>query len=224
MAGDRPAEATAESLARLREVSAQFGVPALYVSYQMDEIERIPQHLLFMRAGRVVAAGPLVDLLTDLALPFAARTGAATVPDLPVNAHDGCREIGAGAAVGGLVARIDNDLSNFKLCPSGRMTRRGGFEPSPDLRGGWQSCSTWRGPGKYWCIMNGTNHEYFGGRHLGRIFKHILLTAEVGKRNCPAITWPCKCYRPLTMFLGGKKSEFGVKKYPENTISLIFLV
>jgi molybdate transport system ATP-binding protein len=77
-----------EILPRLRGLSARFGVPALYVSHQMDEIERIAQHLLFMRAGRVVAAGPLVDLLTDLSLPFAARTGAATVLDLPVSAHD----------------------------------------------------------------------------------------------------------------------------------------
>jgi hypothetical protein len=50
------------------------------------------------------------------------------------------------------------------------------------------------------------------------------LIVEVGKRNCSAIAGSGKCYRRLTVFLGSKKSEHGVKKYPENTISLIFLV
>jgi len=77
-----------EILPRLRGLSARFGVPALYVSHQMDEIERIAQHLLLMRAGRIVAAGKLVDLLTDFALPFAARDGAATVLDLRVGGYD----------------------------------------------------------------------------------------------------------------------------------------
>lgn len=78
-----------EILPSLRTVSARFGVPVLYVSHQMDEIERIAQHLLLMRAGRVMAAGPLTDLLTDLSLPFAARDGAATVLELTVSAYDG---------------------------------------------------------------------------------------------------------------------------------------
>ncbi|NNM57811.1 molybdenum ABC transporter ATP-binding protein [Acidocella sp.] len=81
-------ESAEQILPRLREVSARFGVPVLYVSHQMDEIERIAQHLLLMRAGRVMAAGALTDLLTDLSLPFAARDGAATVLELTVSAYD----------------------------------------------------------------------------------------------------------------------------------------
>jgi molybdate transport system ATP-binding protein len=77
-----------EILPRLREVSARFGVPALYVSHQLDEIERIAQHLLLMQGGRIAAAGPLADMLTSLALPLAARAGAATVLDLSVTAYD----------------------------------------------------------------------------------------------------------------------------------------
>lgn len=80
---------TAEAiLPHLRGLSEHFGVPALYVSHQMDEIERLAQHLLFMQSGRIAATGALADMLTDLSLPFAARAGAATVLDLTVSAYD----------------------------------------------------------------------------------------------------------------------------------------
>ena len=80
--------AAEDILPRLGALSARFRVPALFVSHSIDEIERVASHLLVMRAGRITAAGPLADLLTDLAQPFAARAGAATVLDLPVTGFD----------------------------------------------------------------------------------------------------------------------------------------
>lgn len=80
-------------LPSLRDLSQRFGVPAFFVSHQMDEIERVATHLLYMQAGRIAAAGPLSALLTDLSFPFASRLGAATVLDLPVCAYDAAYQL-----------------------------------------------------------------------------------------------------------------------------------
>lgn len=75
-------------LPSLRDIAQRFAVPALFVSHQMEEVERVATHLLYMRAGRIEAAGPLGALLTDLAYPFARQLGAATVLELPVHGYD----------------------------------------------------------------------------------------------------------------------------------------
>jgi molybdate transport system ATP-binding protein len=81
-------ETAAEILPRLRALSARFGVPALFVSHQLDELERVAGHLLLMQAGRITASGPLTKLLTDLSLPFAAREKAATALELTITGYD----------------------------------------------------------------------------------------------------------------------------------------
>ena len=50
-------------------------IPILYVSHDMSEVERLADHLVLLEAGRVVASGPLADLLADgrLALAEAPR-------------------------------------------------------------------------------------------------------------------------------------------------------
>ncbi|MGE4483137.1 molybdenum ABC transporter ATP-binding protein [Acidocella sp.] len=81
-------ESADEILPCLHGISENFGVPVVYVSHHMPEIERIAGHLLVMSGGRVAANGALAEILTDLSLPFAARTGAATVLDLTVGSYD----------------------------------------------------------------------------------------------------------------------------------------
>jgi molybdate transport system ATP-binding protein len=72
-------------LERLHEALA---IPALYVSHDIAEVERLADHLVLMEAGRVVAQGPLADLQADPALPLARNRGAALSLEARVAGHD----------------------------------------------------------------------------------------------------------------------------------------
>jgi molybdate transport system ATP-binding protein len=63
-------------------------VPVLYVSHDISEVERLADHMVLLEAGRVVAAGALVDLLTDTRLPIARGAQAATVLETRLGAFD----------------------------------------------------------------------------------------------------------------------------------------
>jgi molybdate transport system ATP-binding protein len=62
-------------------------VPTLYVSHDITEIERLADHMVFLDSGRLVAAGPLNDLLADTRLPIAQSPEAATVLDANVGSY-----------------------------------------------------------------------------------------------------------------------------------------
>jgi molybdate transport system ATP-binding protein len=80
----------------LRDVLA---IPALYVSHDLAEVERLADNLVLMEAGRVTAAGPLDALLSDTRLPIARRADASTVLETRLrnrDAGDGLSEIEVG--------------------------------------------------------------------------------------------------------------------------------
>lgn len=82
-------ETAHEILPKLREISGLFGLPIIHVSHDLAEIERLADYLVLMRAdGRIAKAGKLGGMLTDLALPFAARQDAAMVLELTAGAYD----------------------------------------------------------------------------------------------------------------------------------------
>jgi molybdenum ABC transporter, ATP-binding protein len=70
-------------LERLHETLA---IPVFYVTHEIGEVERLADHLVFMQAGRVVAAGPLTELQSDIGLPLAFSRDAAV--SLPATAGD----------------------------------------------------------------------------------------------------------------------------------------
>jgi len=53
-------------LARLRDAA---GLPILYVTHALDEVDALADHLVLLEAGRVVAAGPVEDLSARTDLP-----------------------------------------------------------------------------------------------------------------------------------------------------------
>ena len=61
-------------------------IPVLYVSHDISEVERLADHMVLLEAGRVVATGPLNDLLADSRLPIARSPQAATVLEACVGA------------------------------------------------------------------------------------------------------------------------------------------
>jgi molybdate transport system ATP-binding protein len=67
-------------------------IPVLYVSHDISEIERLADHMVLLDSGRVVATGPLNELLADTQLPIARSPDAATVLEargVAYAAHDG---------------------------------------------------------------------------------------------------------------------------------------
>ena len=65
------AERKAEVLPYLDKLGAHLHIPILYVSHSMEEVSRLADQLLLLQAGRVVAQGPVADLMTRLDLPLA---------------------------------------------------------------------------------------------------------------------------------------------------------
>ena len=72
-------------LERLHEALA---LPMIYVSHDMEDVERLADHLVLMRAGRTLACGPLSDLQSDPALPLAGERDSAVTLDAVVSAYD----------------------------------------------------------------------------------------------------------------------------------------
>src|SRR5206468_4092322 len=65
----------------LERLLHSLALPAIYVSHELSEIERLADQLILMRAGRVLAAGPLNELQSDPLLPLAGAREAAVSLD-----------------------------------------------------------------------------------------------------------------------------------------------
>ena len=69
--------AKADILPFLERLRGRLSLPALYVTHDASEVERLADHLALIDRGRVTAAGPLGQMQSDPALPLAAARGAA---------------------------------------------------------------------------------------------------------------------------------------------------
>lgn len=72
-------------LERLHETLA---IPVLYVTHDIAEVERLADHVVLMRAGKVAAAGPLGAMQSDIDLPLALRRDAAVSLEATVSGMD----------------------------------------------------------------------------------------------------------------------------------------
>ncbi|NMJ42676.1 molybdenum ABC transporter ATP-binding protein [Roseomonas sp. JC162] len=68
-------------LARLRDAA---GMPILYVTHALDEVDALADRLVLLEAGRVVAEGPVAALAARTDLPLAARRDAGVLLDCRV--------------------------------------------------------------------------------------------------------------------------------------------
>lgn len=78
----------AEVLPYLDRLHEELGIPIVYVSHAIDEVARLADHLVLMDAGRVVADGPLPDMLARLDLPVALGDDAGVVLDAVIGERD----------------------------------------------------------------------------------------------------------------------------------------
>jgi molybdate transport system ATP-binding protein len=67
---------------------AALSIPVLYVSHDISEIERLADYMVLLDAGRVVAVGPLGEVLADSRLPIARSAEASTVLEARVGQFD----------------------------------------------------------------------------------------------------------------------------------------
>jgi len=77
-------------LARLKSALA---LPILYVTHALDEVARLADTLVLIRAGQVLAAGPVAEMLARGDLPLAARPDAAAILPACISAHDTARQL-----------------------------------------------------------------------------------------------------------------------------------
>jgi molybdate transport system ATP-binding protein len=77
-----------EILPYFEALHASLSIPVFYVSHDLSEVERLADHLVLLDAGRVVAAGPLHELLSDTGLPIARSREASTVLETRVGGFE----------------------------------------------------------------------------------------------------------------------------------------
>jgi len=77
-----------EILPWLESLHRELDIPVIHVSHAPEEVARLADHLVLMRAGRVVATGDMHDLFTRLDLPLALEADATSVIEATVSGHD----------------------------------------------------------------------------------------------------------------------------------------
>ncbi len=78
----------AEILPYLERLRGELSLPVLYVSHDLDEVERLADQLLLLEGGRVLASGPVVELAARLDLPLVHGDAAAALVEAVVSGHD----------------------------------------------------------------------------------------------------------------------------------------
>ena len=82
-----------EILPYIERMRDELSIPIVYVSHAIGEVTRLADHLVLLEAGRVVASGPIHDVLTRLDLAGTLNEDTGVVIDATVVAHDGPNEL-----------------------------------------------------------------------------------------------------------------------------------
>ncbi len=77
-----------EILPYLERLHRELSIPVIYVSHAPDEVARLADHLVLLDAGRVVASGPLNDVLGRIDLPAAFADDAGVVIETMIAGHE----------------------------------------------------------------------------------------------------------------------------------------
>lgn len=70
-----------EFMPYLERLTHELDIPVVYVSHAPDEVARLAHHIVAMETGRVVAAGPLAEVLSRVDLPIRLGEDAGVVLD-----------------------------------------------------------------------------------------------------------------------------------------------
>jgi molybdate transport system ATP-binding protein len=80
--------ARAQILTYLEAVQRTLALPMLYVTHTPNELTRIAAHVVLLEAGKLVAAGPLAELMARPDLALGQREDAGAVLDATLDHHD----------------------------------------------------------------------------------------------------------------------------------------
>jgi len=78
----------AEILPYLERLHEELDIPVLYVSHASDEVARLADHLVLLQEGRVLASGPIAEMLTRFDLPLSRGFDAEAIIEAEVVDHD----------------------------------------------------------------------------------------------------------------------------------------
>ena len=79
-----------EILPYLDRLHKNLDIPILYVSHSSDEVARLADHLVVMERGRILASGPLTDMLARNDLPLQLGEDVGVVLDAVLTERDEC--------------------------------------------------------------------------------------------------------------------------------------
>jgi len=95
-----------EILPYLERLHDRLAIPVIYVSHNLEEVIRLADHMVLLDNGRVLAEGPLHEVLTRADLPLAHGEGAAAVLEASVVAHDERHHLSTLAFAGGTLTLV----------------------------------------------------------------------------------------------------------------------
>ena len=72
----------------LDRLNHELAIPILYVSHSPDEVARLADHLVLLESGKILASGPITDMLTRTDLPLAHSSDAESIIEAEVTGHD----------------------------------------------------------------------------------------------------------------------------------------
>ena len=72
----------------IESLQRELKIPVIHVSHSPDEVARLADFLVLMRAGQVIATGDVHDLFTRLDLPMALGPDASAIIEARVRTHD----------------------------------------------------------------------------------------------------------------------------------------
>jgi len=82
------AESRAGIIPYLERLHEQLETPVLYVTHSFDEVARLADHLVLMRAGRIAGSGPLIEMMNRADGPLAGLADAESIIEATVAEHD----------------------------------------------------------------------------------------------------------------------------------------
>ncbi|HVS13629.1 MAG TPA: molybdenum ABC transporter ATP-binding protein [Thermoanaerobaculia bacterium] len=106
-----------EILPYLERLHGELEIPVLYVSHSPDEVARLADHLVALEGGRVLACGPLADLLARLDLPIRLGEDTGTILEGAIAEVDAAWHLARVAFPGGSLWTRDHGL------PAGHRVR-----------------------------------------------------------------------------------------------------
>jgi len=77
----------ADILPYLERLHDELSIPVIYVSHSPDEVARLADYLVLMEKGKVMASGPIAELMTRLDLSIAREQEAESIIETVIEAH-----------------------------------------------------------------------------------------------------------------------------------------